>query len=188
MDGWTVGPLDGWTVGLNLSGGPTVRRFFCELPQRFEYTPRGICYTIDNMMPFEKLIAWQCCHELFLETYRITRDFPKHELYGLTSQMRRAAFSAAANIAEGSAKQGPREFRRFLDIAVGSLSEMAYAIRAVTDLGLLTKEQSQHLSELRTNAGKVTWGLYRRVQKLGSRNNCPTVQPSNSLTPPDARS
>src|SRR5258708_9955097 len=91
-----------------------------------------------TMMPFEKLDAWQCCHELFLEIYRITSHFPKHELYGLTSQMRRAAFSAAANIAEGSAKQGPREFRRFLDTALGSLAEIAYGIRAVTDLGLLT--------------------------------------------------
>ena len=65
------------------------------------------------MMPYERLTAWQCCHALFLEIYRVTAGFPKSELYGLTSQMRRAAFSAAANIAEGSAKRGPHEFRRF---------------------------------------------------------------------------
>ena len=141
-----------------------------------------------NMMPFEKLDAWQCCHQLFLEVYRTTSHFPKHELYGLTSQMRRAAFSAAANIAEGSAKQGPREFRRFLDTALGSLAEIAYAIRAETDLGLLTTEESQRLCDLRVKAGKVTWGLYKRVQRLANQKDRPTFQHSNSLTPPDARS
>jgi four helix bundle protein len=140
------------------------------------------------MMPFERLTAWQCCHELFLETYRVTRAFPKHELYGLTSQMRRAAFSAAANIAEGSAKQGPREFRRFLDTTLGSLAEMAYAIRAVTDLALITKEESERLNQLRMKAGRVTWGLYRRVQTVAERRNRPTFQHSNLLTPPGAQS
>ena len=117
-------------------------------------------------MPFERLEAWQCCHELFLEVYKVTARFPKHELYGLTSQMRRAAFSAAANIAEGSAKRGPRELRRFLDIALGSLAETAYAIRAATDLGLLASEESKRLDDLRAKAGKVTWGLHRRVKRL----------------------
>lgn len=120
------------------------------------------------MMPFEKLTAWQCCHELFLEVYRITKGFPKSELYGLTSQMRRASFSAAANIAEGSAKRGPREFRRFLDISVGSLAELAYALRAAWDLGLLTEEDHQTLTAIRTKAGKL--------------------HPSNLLTPPGGRS
>ena len=131
-------------------------------------------------MPHEKLEAWQHCHELFLEIYRVTSHFPKHELYGLTSQMRRAAFSAAANIAEGSAKRGPREFRRFLDVALGSLAEIAYAIRAVTDLGLLGSEESNRLSDLRAKAGKVTWGLYRRVSNA-TQEHRPTVQRSNVL-------
>ena len=64
-----------------------------------------------------------------LETYRATRSFPREELYGLTSQMRRAAFSAAANIVEGSAKHGAREYRRFLDITIGSLAELGDAFR-----------------------------------------------------------
>ncbi len=141
-----------------------------------------------HMMPFEKLDAWQCCHQLFLEIYRITSHFPKHELYGLTSQMRRAGFSTAANIAEGSAKQGPKEFRRFLDIALGSLAEIAYAIRAATDLGFLTTEESQRLSDLRAKAGKVTWGLYKRVQRLAEQKDRPTFQHSNSLRPLDEQS
>jgi four helix bundle protein len=149
----------------------------------FESDQQSCC-----MMPFEKLDAWQCCHQLFLAIYRITSHFPKHELYGLTSQMRRAAFSAAANIAEGSAKQGPREFRRFLDIALGSLAEIAYAIRAATDLGLLSVEESKRLTELRGKAGRVTWGLYRRVQRLANQNPRPTFQHSNLLTPPGGQS
>ncbi len=121
------------------------------------------------MMPYERLTAWQCCHALFLEIYRVTAGFPKSELYGLTSQMRRAAFSAAANIAEGSAKRGPHEFRRFLDISLGSLAELAYAIRAVTDLGLLTGDDADRLDQLRSKAGRVTWGLYRRVRQERER-------------------
>ena len=107
------------------------------------------------MMPYERFTAWKACHELALATYRATRSFPKEELFGLTSQMRRAAFSAAANIAEGSAKRGSAEFRRFLDIAIGSFCELSYAILFVTELGLL----------LRSRAGKLTWGLYKTVSR-----------------------
>jgi four helix bundle protein len=115
------------------------------------------------MMPYEGLRAWRCCHALYLETYRVTQSFPRSELYGLTTQMRRAAFSAAANLAEGSAKRGPREFRRFIDITLGSLSELSYAIRAVQDLRLTSSENVDRLDALRRQAGQVTWGLYRRV-------------------------
>src|SRR5437879_12819149 len=114
------------------------------------------------MMPFEKLDAWQCCHQLFLEVYRITSHFPKHELYGRTSQMRRAAFSAAANVAEGSAKRGPREFRRFLDITIGSLAELCYALIALRDLELVSVDASHRLDGLRRKPGKLTAGYERR--------------------------
>ena len=117
------------------------------------------------MMPYERFTAWKASHELALATYRATRSFPKEELFGLTSQMRRAAFSAAANIAEGSAKRGSAEFRRFLDIAVGSLCELSYAILFVTELGLLSREEAQRLEELRSRAGKLTWGLYKTVSQ-----------------------
>src|SRR5207248_7049905 len=65
------------------------------------------------MAAYERFAAWRECHALALEVYRATRAFPREELYGLTSQTRRAAFSAAANIVEGSAKHGAREYRRF---------------------------------------------------------------------------
>lgn len=116
------------------------------------------------MMPYHRLKAWQTCHQLALATYRVTQTFPKNELYGITSQMRRAAFSAAANVAEGSAKRGPREFRRFLDIALGSLSEMSYAILLVKELGYVSETDWKELDNLRDQAGKLTWGLYRLIR------------------------
>lgn len=108
------------------------------------------------MMPYEKFKAWQLCHELTLKTYRVTQAFPKHELYGLTSQARRAAFSAAANIAEGSAKRGLKEFRRYLDISLGSLAELSYTLLLARDLGLLTLPAWTELNALRDHAGRVT--------------------------------
>jgi four helix bundle protein len=115
------------------------------------------------MMPYERFKAWRLCHELALTTYRTTQAFPKHELYGLTSQMRRAAFSAAANIAEGSAKRGQRELRRYLDISLGSLSELRYSALLARDLDLLNdKEWNEFLSQV-DEAGKVTMGLYKAV-------------------------
>ena len=77
--------------------------------------------------------------------------------------MRRAAASAAATIAEGSAKRGRREFRRFLDMAVGSLSELAYFGRLAKDLGLLGEADSTEFERVGTEAGKTTMGLYKAV-------------------------
>src|SRR5207244_11752399 len=116
-------------------------------------------------MPYDRFTDWKASHELALATYRATQSFPKEELFGLTSQMRRAAFSVAANIAEGSAKRGSVEFRRFLDIAVGSLCELSYAILFVTELGLLSREEGQGLEELRSRAGRLTGGLYKTVSR-----------------------
>jgi len=115
------------------------------------------------MTPFERLIAWQYCHQLAILTYRVTTSFPKTELYGITSQMRRAASSAAATIAEGSAKRGRREFRRFLDMAVGSLSELAYFGLLARDLGLLRDEDWKEFEKLSNEAGKTTMGLCKAI-------------------------
>lgn len=83
------------------------------------------------MVPYERFDAWKISHQLALEVYEITERWPANERYGLTSQIRRAAISAPTNIAEGSAKRGPRELRRYLDIALGSLSEVSYLLRSV---------------------------------------------------------
>ena len=116
------------------------------------------------MMPYERLTAWQAAHQLVLAVYRATDAFPKSELYGLTSQLRRAAFSVAANIVEGAAKRGNGEFRRFLDIAIGSLAEVSYAILLSKDLGILSLEATDQLEGLRTTTAKLTWGLYKAAR------------------------
>ena len=117
------------------------------------------------MLAYERLHAWRECHELVLAVYHATNSFPKHELYGLTSQARRAAFSAAVNIAEGSAKRGSAEFRRFIDISVGSLAELSYILRLVRDLKLLSDADWKRLDALRGRAGFMTWRLYQAVGK-----------------------
>ena len=79
------------------------------------------------MLSHERFQAWKLTHELVLAVYHYTQACPVQERYGLTSQIRRAAASAAANIVEGAAKRGSREFRRYLDIALGSLAETSYS-------------------------------------------------------------
>lgn len=116
-------------------------------------------------MPFERFTAWRKCHELALAIYHVTQQFPPDERYGLSSQTRRAAYSAAANIAEGSAKRGSAEFCRYLNISLGSLSELAYAMRLVQDLKLLGNADWQRIEKLRSEASKSTWGLYRSIQQ-----------------------
>ena len=108
------------------------------------------------MAPYEKLRAWQASHQVVLQVYRATETWPKREIYGLSSQARRAAFSVAANIAEGVAKRGEREFRRFLDIAIGSSSEL----RVARDLEFLSKSAWEDLEKGRDTAGKLLWRLY----------------------------
>jgi four helix bundle protein len=78
------------------------------------------------MAPYERLDAWRMAHRLALLVYKVTDDWPTEERFGLTIQVRRAALSIPENIAEGAAKRGHREFRRFLDISLGSLSELTY--------------------------------------------------------------
>ena len=115
------------------------------------------------MMAYERLHAWRASHELAVAVYRVTRAFPHAERYGLTSQLRRAAFSVSANIAEGVAKRGSAEFRRFLDIAVGSLSEVSCGLLLARDVGILSTEQRDDLEKLRVRAAKLTWGLYAKI-------------------------
>ena len=106
------------------------------------------------MSRYEKLHAWRECHELALAVYRVTKRFPDDERFGLTSQTRRAAFSAAANIVEGC---------RFLDISLSSLSEVGYALRFAHEAGILTEEDWPGLSDLQSRARFLTWQLYQAL-------------------------
>jgi four helix bundle protein len=86
---------------------------------------------------FEDLIVWQKSHSLVLQIYRDSTTFPKSEMYGLTSQMRRAAVSISANIAEGFKKRGRADKARFMNIAQGSLEEIRYYLILARDLKYL---------------------------------------------------
>ncbi|MDX1993934.1 MAG: four helix bundle protein [bacterium] len=86
------------------------------------------------MKDFRNLTVWEKSHQLTLDVYQRTRDFPKEELYGLTSQIRRAASSVPANIAEGCGRDSDNDFRRFLQIAMGSASELQYHLILARDL------------------------------------------------------
>lgn len=111
------------------------------------------------------LDAWKVCHLLAVETYRATAVFPAAERYGLTSQMRRAAVSAAANIAEGYARFGAKETAHGVSIALGSLAEIDTLIRIAADLGYLEGSRLAGLDELRDRASQVTFGLQRKLRR-----------------------
>jgi four helix bundle protein len=118
------------------------------------------------VMPCEKFEAWKVTHELALAVYRATEKWPKSEQYELTGQTRRAALCAPTNIAEGAAKRGTRELRRYVDIALGSLSELSYLLRFSKDCGILdlsllgSVEKSRRDVDLATlrlpGAGRIT--------------------------------
>ncbi len=124
-------------------------------------TPKGPRYA--------QLKAWAACHEMALQVHLETRTWPFRDALHLIDQARRASFSAAANIAEGAAKRGPREFRRFLDIALGSLAELSYALLLARDLGYLTPARWGEMEAVRDHAGQLTWGLYLVVSKRAQR-------------------
>ena len=115
------------------------------------------------MMPYERLKAWHASHALVLAIYKETRSWPEDERYGLISQARRAAVSVTGNLAEGSARYGGRELRRFADIALGSLSELSNHTRIARDLEYCTREDWARLDDVRNQAGKLVYGLARAV-------------------------
>lgn len=117
------------------------------------------------MVPYERFTAWNIAHRLALEVYTETECWPVRERYALAAQVRRAALSAPTNIAEGSAKSGRREFRRYLDIALGSLSEVSYLLRFSRDRGILEQERFLQLDALRNRAGQLTWRLYETMKE-----------------------
>ena len=99
------------------------------------------------MKDFRKLKVWQKAHLLTLKVYEVTRKFPKEELYGLTTQMRKSSSSIPTNIAEGCGRGGDTEFARFLQIAMGSASELEYELILSRDLRYLSLEEYENLNQ-----------------------------------------
>ena len=103
---------------------------------------------------FRNLRVWQQAMELTMAVYRSTASFPKHELYGLVQQMRRAAVSVASNIAEGKGRRHDKEFRQFLFHARGSLLELETQLEIATKLEYLTGKESSEVLALATQVGR----------------------------------
>jgi four helix bundle protein len=112
---------------------------------------------------YNDLIAWQKAMDLVEQIYMITRSFPKEELYGLTSQLRRAAVSIPSNIAEGHCRNGRREFVHHLSIALGSLGEVETQVIVAQRLGYLADSSST--LELASETGRILVGLMHSLER-----------------------
>lgn len=98
------------------------------------------------MKDFRQLQVWEKSHQLALSIYKATKEFPKEELYGLTSQIRRSSMSVPTNIAEGCGKYTDADFARYIQIAMGSASETEYQLLLSHDLGFLAKAKYEQLN------------------------------------------
>src|SRR5437868_2835239 len=107
------------------------------------------------MLPFDRLQAGKASYALALAVYEATENFPKREWYALAAQVRRCAISIPLNLSEGSAKRGRREFRRYVDIAIGSLAELVIALRISRDRKYVAGVQWTHLSTLSDDTGRL---------------------------------
>ncbi|MBI3075146.1 MAG: four helix bundle protein [Parcubacteria group bacterium] len=118
-----------------------------------------------NKKGYKNLIVWQKSDELAFQVYLATKKFPKEEMFGLISQMRRAAVSVPANIVEGYARYWQKEKIQFYNIARGSLSELEYYLDFSFRLGYLTKENYLNLVKLRNETGRLLHGFVLSVKK-----------------------
>ncbi|HUA87050.1 MAG TPA: four helix bundle protein [Bryobacteraceae bacterium] len=116
-----------------------------------------------------ELIAWQKAMDLVEEVYKITKRFPKEELYGLTNQLRRAAVSIPSNIAEGQSR-GSRDFVRFLSIAHGSLSETETQMEIAVRLGYAKRTDLARFAGLAAEVGRLINGLSNSIEKHAAAN------------------
>lgn len=113
---------------------------------------------------FKKLLAWQKADELAEYVYLLTYRLPKEELFGITSQLRRAVLSVPLNIVEGHARFNKKEFARFLLISLGSLAETEYLLDFCIRRRLFTEQEYLHAAKLRQETGNIIWKLYKSIK------------------------
>ena len=116
------------------------------------------------MKDFRDLTVWQKAHELTLAVYRTTAGFPREELYGLTSQLRRSCASIPANLAEGCGRNGDAELARFCSIAMGSASELEYHLLLAKDLKLIKPKDHEALAGCATELKRMLSGLLQTLK------------------------
>jgi four helix bundle protein len=117
------------------------------------------------MRDHNQLKAFHLADELTMLIYKVTRGFPKEEVYGLTSQMRRAAISVTSNIVEGCARESKTEYHRFLNIAFGSLRELHYQFSIANRLGYMLAQDLNNYESRFLETEKVLGGLIRAIRK-----------------------
>lgn len=113
----------------------------------------------------EDIRAWQASCRLAVEVYKVSRTWPPDERYGLTAQVRSAAYSVGASIAEGFAREGTRELHRFLSFSLGSLAELPFAFRIAWEIGIVAPTEWETLEALRAEAGRLTGALAKAVRR-----------------------
>ena len=121
------------------------------------------------MKDFKELRVWTKAHELTMLVYKLTRTFPRDEVYGLTSQVRRSAASIGANIAEGCGRHSDGEMTRFLQIARGSASETEYHLLLARDLGFLQEGDFLAVEQSVVAVQRMLTVLVQKVQPQGRR-------------------
>jgi four helix bundle protein len=121
------------------------------------------------MQDFKKLLAWQKSHSMVRRVYLISAKFPKAELFGLTSQIRRASVSVPSNIAEGACRGG-KSFAHFLRISLGSAGELEYLLILVADLDYISASESDALQEQVVEAKRLITGLLKSVKSSNGKN------------------
>lgn len=119
------------------------------------------------MQDYRKLQVWQRSHSLTIEVYQITNDFPREELFGLTSQIKRAISSVPANIAEGCGRNSNKEFAQFLNISLGSLNESTYFLLLAKDLNYINVELFEKLNN---ECNEIKAMLISLINKIRNEN------------------
>lgn len=115
---------------------------------------------------FTDLNAWKEGHKLVLEVYKITKNFPKEEMFGLTTQIRRAVISVTSNIAEGFSRNSYKEKVQFYSMALGSLTEVQNQLLIARDIGYMTKEDFSRIAEITVVANKIINGLIKKSKSI----------------------
>ena len=118
---------------------------------------------------FRNIKAWQHADNLDVSVYSKTKSFPREELYGITSQLRRASVSVPANMAEGANREHDKEYLNFLYVARGSIAETEYLLHLSRILGYLTDKEYKKLEDLSREAAKTLYGLITALKKDAER-------------------
>ncbi|MCI0332956.1 MAG: four helix bundle protein [Planctomycetes bacterium] len=121
------------------------------------------------MQDFHNLLVWQKAHAWVLQVYKLTKRFPHDERFGLTSQLRRAAASIPANLAEGCGRGGSLEFSRFVQIAMGSATEAEYHVLLARDLGYLKREEYDVVGTAIVEVKRMLTSLLKTARSQNTR-------------------